>query len=100
MATAYHGMEMYVYAFSLDRGTVEKISVWPGKYTYPRFFEAERGVLLLARKQSDNSLSGDLVMRDLEIEASEEKTILKSEENGVIYAGTPTIFKSNLWVSY
>lgn len=100
VATAYHGTEMYVYAFSLDRSTVEEISVWPGKYTYPRFFEAERGVLLLARKQSDKGLSGDLVMRDLETEAEEEKVVLQSEDGGVIYAGTPTIYKGNLWVSY
>lgn len=101
LATAYHGTNLFIYKYSLKSDELKKVLELEGRYTYPRFFKKGReGIGLLARRQPEVGLRGDLIMRSSTDNFMSESLVVSSEEGTVVYAGSPVSNENNLYFSY
>lgn len=99
VATAYHGTDMHIYEYILANEKVQKISMWTGRYTYPRFVKDKERIILVARNQKEK-LSGDLIYRESTDNFSKEVLVLASGAGFVVYAGSVRIENEQLYYVY
>lgn len=102
IAVSYHGTPMYIYAHDVSSsgdGTrlLKKVSA---RYTYPRLFEHQDTIYLLARLQPEGILAGHLVMRSAKDGFESEQIVIDSEDGKVVYAGSPSVTESGFAIAY
>ncbi|WP_322629718.1 hypothetical protein [Halothiobacillus sp.] len=101
LATSYHGSDLFLYEKPLGSAQPFKPLVQiAGRYTYPRFLLANGETFLLARRQSEGVLDGDLVMRSSRDGFASEQVVIPSREGHVIYASIPAIHESSMYIQY
>lgn len=93
IAASYHGTPMYIYAhdISSEEGSTRRLLKISGRYTYPRLFNHQGTIHLLARLQPEGIRAGHLIMRSAEDGFESEQIVIPSEDGEVVYAGTPTV---------
>ncbi len=100
LATAYHGTNLYLYEFDLKNNKWCAPKIFEGKYTYPRFMSWNHDIYILYRSQHAITHSGDLVVRSSLDSFDKENTIVKAQNETVIYASSPFVFKDSFFITY
>jgi len=100
LATAYHGTNLHLYQFNIKHNKWHSLKTFKGKCTYPRFMSRNHNIYILYRLQYTNTHSGDLVMRSSVDDFIKEDTIIKAQNETVIYASSPFIYKDSFFITY
>lgn len=102
IAVSYHGTPMYIYVHDVSNGANETrlLKNISGRYTYPRLFEHEGVIHLLARAEPEGIRAGHLIMRRADDGFDSEHIVIGSEDGEVIYAGTPTLTNQGFAIAY
>lgn len=81
LATSYHGSDLFIYEKPLRSSAAFRLlDRIVGRYTYPRFFTIDDQIYLLARRQSEGVLDGDLVMRSARDGFVSETVVVESRK--------------------
>lgn len=86
IATSYHGTDLFLYTFSLEKKQIMWNKRISGRYTYPQLFYDQGRIFLFIREQKTGK-SGDLVYFTSDDLYNRKLDILVSGEGYVIYNG-------------
>ncbi len=102
LATSYHGSDLFIYVYDKINNRFILYKHIKGNYTYPRFVNSGKELLLIVRdlKKNKKIKFANLVYFSSKDKFNKENIIKKALPNSVIYASRPFVFENKIYITY